>query len=582
MASSDDEVSVEQFPFFLGQQFESKDALKVAVLSYCTSTDKSYIVEQSNNNRWQIRCPRSTCPFFLHFRSKGPVFEIVSLRTHCAACLGKCVTSLKSSDAALLMSSEVVREEITSPTTFIQSFSSKFEGVVLSYSKSVSALAKSQHLTLGNKTESYDCLEVLVNNLKERNPGSVTEVIAEEQCFDRAFIALGACISGFVFCRRLIFFDGTHIKTKHKGTLLIATSIDAEGKIFPLAFAAVRSESIDTWTWFMTFIRDTFNVYGSFTLISDRQKGLLEAITNIFGEGVHQGFCINHLADNVSKHGGAIAVNWLWSLVKIKTQQEFMIRMQRCWLECPKAAKYLTAIPVEFWADYSFPGKRYGHYTNNAVESVNSWIRSERELPISQMFDSIVKKLAEKFSERREKGLKCKSEVPLKIILEMRTAQLRARSFGLRNVDNGVFEVVDGIKTFDVDMNNKTCACHHWQDLGTPWEHVMRVLRHTNENPEKFVDEMYFIENYRKTYESRLFTANIADVLKEEKVNKMEPPKEIVPVGRPAIARKRKGHDGGAPKPKKVNTNEGAPRRRYRCSKCGSLDHNKARCDQKE
>ncbi|KAL0211555.1 hypothetical protein RCL1_005181 [Eukaryota sp. TZLM3-RCL] len=142
-------------------------------------------------------------------------------------------------------------------------------------------------------------------------------------------------------------------------------------------------------------------------------------------------------------------------------------------------------------------------------------------------------------------------------------SQLTAKSFGLRKVDNGVFEVVDGIKTFDADMNNKTCSYHHWQDLGTPCEHVMRVLRNTNDNPEKYFDEKHFIENYRKTYESRLLTVNNADVLKEEKVNKMEPPKEIVPVGRPAIARKRKGHEGGAPKPKKVNTN-------------------KARCDKKE
>ena len=56
------------------------------------------------------------------------------------------------------------------------------------------------------------------------------------------------CVEGFKHCRPIIQIDGTRIYGKYKGKLLIATSIDANGHIFPLAFAIVEEESQDIWS----------------------------------------------------------------------------------------------------------------------------------------------------------------------------------------------------------------------------------------------------------------------------------------------------------------------------------------------
>ncbi|KAL0216801.1 hypothetical protein P9112_008985 [Eukaryota sp. TZLM1-RC] len=158
----------------------------------------------------------------------------------------------------------------------------------------------------------------------------------------------------------MIFFDGTHIKTKYKSTMLVATGIDAKG--YPLAFGAVRSESISTCNWFMELFKQTFDINGVYIILSDRQNGLMDAIEGVFAEGIHQEFCINHLADNVFKHGDALAVNWLWQLTKIKTVEEFICKMEKCRNKCSKVADYLSKFPVEYWADHAFPEKSRRQY----------------------------------------------------------------------------------------------------------------------------------------------------------------------------------------------------------------------------
>ena len=50
------------------------------------------------------------------------------------------------------------------------------------------------------------------------------------------FWVFGACVEGFKHCRPIIQIDGTFLYEKYIGKLLIATSIDANGHIFPLAF----------------------------------------------------------------------------------------------------------------------------------------------------------------------------------------------------------------------------------------------------------------------------------------------------------------------------------------------------------
>ena len=57
--------------------------------------------------------------------------------------------------------------------------------------------------------------------------------------FMRVFWTFRSSVEGFKHCRPIIQIDGTFLYGKKMRKLLIATSIDANGHIFPLTFTIV-------------------------------------------------------------------------------------------------------------------------------------------------------------------------------------------------------------------------------------------------------------------------------------------------------------------------------------------------------
>ena len=63
-------------------------------------------------------------------------------------------------------------------------------------------------------------------------------------------MTLFASIFGSQHCRPIIYIDGTSLKNKYGGTLLTASTSNANGHIFPLAFCGFYSKNDSLWTWF--------------------------------------------------------------------------------------------------------------------------------------------------------------------------------------------------------------------------------------------------------------------------------------------------------------------------------------------
>ena len=57
------------------------------------------------------------------------------------------------------------------------------------------------------------------------------------------FFSFGASIAGWHFCRLVISVDGTFLKCKYKGSMLLAASLDDDNHIFPLGFGIVDFEN---------------------------------------------------------------------------------------------------------------------------------------------------------------------------------------------------------------------------------------------------------------------------------------------------------------------------------------------------
>lgn len=148
----------------------------------------------------------------------------------------------------------------------------------------------------GQDEEQFKLLNDYCEELRKSNPGTTVKmkldsefIINGKPRFLRLYICFGACKEGFLRgCRPLIGLDGCHLKgTQRGGQLLSVVGVDADNSMFPIAFAIVEGELKDTWSWFLEQLDNDLNLSRNphaLTIISDKQKGLLPAVEELFPE----------------------------------------------------------------------------------------------------------------------------------------------------------------------------------------------------------------------------------------------------------------------------------------------------------
>src|SRR5579859_4232645 len=114
------------------------------------------------------------------------------------------------------------------------------------------------------------------------------------------------------------------------GILLAATAIDANSSLFPLAHAVVDTENDDNWLWFLQLLLPIVQSHAlqhlinkALVFLSDRQKGLIEAVDRVF-PGLPHGYCLKHLEANFrKKFKNPNLTMFLWKAASATTQPEF-------------------------------------------------------------------------------------------------------------------------------------------------------------------------------------------------------------------------------------------------------------------
>nr|XP_051181518.1 uncharacterized protein LOC127295595 [Lolium perenne]XP_051181519.1 uncharacterized protein LOC127295595 [Lolium perenne]XP_051181520.1 uncharacterized protein LOC127295595 [Lolium perenne] len=149
------------------------------------------------------------------------------------------------------------------------------------------------------------------------------------------------CKRGFLeACRPLICVDGCHVKTKFKGQLLTAVGIDPNDCIFPIAMGLVEVECTSSWEWFFTTLRDDLNIINTakWTIMSDRQKGLINAVKKVFPDAEHR-FCVRHLHQNFQKagHKGEVLKNDMWAIARSTNIPKWLQNMDKLKADSPSA-----------------------------------------------------------------------------------------------------------------------------------------------------------------------------------------------------------------------------------------------------
>ncbi|XP_066365323.1 uncharacterized protein [Miscanthus floridulus] len=135
----------------------------------------------------------------------------------------------------------------------------------------------------GEYTRVYDYQAELLRS----NPGSTIVVCLNAEfedikVFERFYCCFDACKKGFLAgCRRVIGLDGCWFKGANNGQLLCAVGRDANNQMYPIAWAAVATETYDRWYWFLGLLQKDLNISNggeAWVIISDQQKGLLKAV----------------------------------------------------------------------------------------------------------------------------------------------------------------------------------------------------------------------------------------------------------------------------------------------------------------
>ena len=114
------------------------------------------------------------------------------------------------------------------------------------------------------------------------------------------------------------------------GILPVATGIDANDSLFPVAWAVVDIENNDNWLWFLRNLHIVIEINcptmlhpSNLTFISDCQKGILEAVNDLFPDSPHA-YCLKHLEECLQKAMKNKEVcAQLWKATRATTQEDF-------------------------------------------------------------------------------------------------------------------------------------------------------------------------------------------------------------------------------------------------------------------
>ena len=193
---------------------------------------------------------------------------------------------------ALYLAEKYVEDWRENPNWDLRAFKKRVNrelGCEVKYSKCYMAKRIAKKMIVGDASEEYSRVWDYAEAIRRFNPGSTAIVKCigidtPPPLFQRMYICLPACKEGFVAgCRPILGVDGAHLKGEFPGVLMTAVGKDGNNNIFPIAWAVVETENVETWTWFLNLlVEDLMSVSPSsscarvgcedFTFMSDRQK----------------------------------------------------------------------------------------------------------------------------------------------------------------------------------------------------------------------------------------------------------------------------------------------------------------------
>ncbi|XP_077232035.1 uncharacterized protein LOC143865815 [Tasmannia lanceolata] len=347
--------------------------------------------------------------------------------------------------------------------------------------------------------------------------------------------------------------DGTNLRGKNPCVLLIACGMDGNNGIFPFAYAIVEKENIETWSWFLCQLRVRVcqpHRRTGITFVSDRQKGIIQVVNDVFPESYHS-YSIRHIQANIKEYfKDEYVEEQFWKAAT--TLREDIFRMTMADIEQP-IKKHMNG--------YARLLRKIGLVSNVVLKNA-------KEYPIAILVEHTRWKASESFAKRREASNGWKGPLTSHAIKTIQLASEKGRRMNVSALDSLLFQVSSKYHQDRVDLREKTCSCRAFQTFGIAGAHAMTATGFRKADVLDFTEEWYRSETLRDTYNEVIDTTL-------DKLQWQQPEARLLPIDPPKFERLP-----GRPKKKRKEStfNSGI---HNRCGNCGQLGHNKQRCGNK-
>ncbi|KAJ0691487.1 putative MULE transposase domain-containing protein [Helianthus annuus] len=205
--------------------------------------------------------------------------------------------------------------------------------------------------------------------------------------------------------RPLIIIDAAHLKGEFKGTMFLAVGMDGNNQILPIGYGIGKSEDGESWTWFLSKLKECIGEHPELAIISDRAASIQLAVRLVFPRSFH-GLCCRHLMVNLRLPSKKREYESLWwKTCKSYRMSDFQESFDALCAAVPRLRDILIEIGFEKWSRAHCPARRYHYMTSNSAESMNALSNHARKIPITQLIEFFVQSVQKWFYDRRKEGI---------------------------------------------------------------------------------------------------------------------------------------------------------------------------------
>ncbi|XP_010275271.1 PREDICTED: uncharacterized protein LOC104610383 isoform X1 [Nelumbo nucifera] len=445
---------------------------------------------------------------------------------------------------------------------------------------------------------SFKLVPWICQRLVESNPGTVAVYTSKsDSTFHQLFIAYYASIHGFrVGCRPILFVEEKSLNGKYLHTLLSVTAVDADNRMFPVAFAVVESGSLENWRWFFRNVKVALDDNRDIIFVSERTGDIVKAVEEIYGSVPHAR-CYHHLTEgfkmmlkclHLSPPVQDVLKMLLDKIAYAKTRLDFDDALGKMRSISEEAYDWVLKNEPVHWANSLFPGKRYDQFSVNIAGSYGAWIPEAQELSIIELINLICKNITDIMVGRQANCAAWKFPVGGTIEELLKKNISKSEGLHFRCSSAFRFEVFGILINYCVDLHQRTCSCREWDMVGLPCIHACAALKSIQADIYSYVEKCYLKETQQAIYSECIHAVWTNEIPDGTSVNGIEDDASssglglLRPPSPPPGLRRLRGRPKKHMEPQNKEKNmepQNKGKRPLHCSLCKEAGHNRKRLD---